>query len=141
LFADPLSISHTPPTGATAAVALTGSGSAAYSFVCTGRSPTYSTYRYDTGGSGHYIDLFIGRQETSKSRTRYTVRFTEHEFFGDPLDDSKNVGMTSSAYVVFDLGPLGQGTNWAKLSHMLASLLYDPTDAAQAVAPIWSGAT
>jgi hypothetical protein len=126
LFDDPQPVYHTPPTGTTRAVAITGAGSAKYDFVCTGRGPTSSTYRY-TVSSTHWIDLFIGRQ--IGKRNRYTVRLTERELVTDPIDTTINSVKTSSIFVIGDVGVLGVGTNWDKMCHMLAAnYLFDATD-------------
>lgn len=128
MFADPFVLAVGPPTGATTAVALTGSGATTLSFVATGRGPFSSTYRYGVSSS-HWIDMFISRQVGKRSR--YTVRLTEVELVTDPINSELSTQKTTTAYIVLDVGVLGTGTNWSKMLHALAYILYKPTDATQ----------
>jgi len=126
---DPINLRVVAPTGATAAVAISGAGSSTFSFERIGVGPTSANYRY-TVSSSHYIDMFVGRQ-VGKSRTRYTVRLTERELVADPINSDLNSVNTATAYIVADVGVLGTTTNWAKMLHGLATFLYDPTDDVQ----------
>jgi len=117
MLEDPRVSSVTAANTATSANVLAGTGFATYSFVCTGRGPTSSTYRY-TVSSSHYIDLTVSRQVGK--RTRATVRLTESELVADPINSELNSVKTSTIYIVADVGPLGTGTNWDKMSNILA---------------------
>jgi len=125
MLPDPLYLFNVAPTGATAAVTISGAGSTAFAFARTGNGPTSATYRYNVSSS-HYIDAFVGRQVGK--RTRYTIRLTETELVSDPINSELNVQKTSTAYVVADVGVLGTGTNWVKMLHALATELYKPSD-------------
>lgn len=124
---DPYDLYVVPPTGATAAVTLTGAGSEKFTFVKTGIGPLSSTYRYSVSSS-HYVDMLMSRQ--IGKRNRYTVRLTETELVPDPINSELNTQKTATIYAVADIGPLGTTTNFEKLMHGLASVFYDPSDAA-----------
>jgi hypothetical protein len=138
MFADPHILYVVPPTNGTTTNAVTGAGYSSFSFVCTGRGPLSSTYRY-TISTSHWIDLFIGRQEGKV--TRSTVRLVERELVTDPMDSSINSVKVSSCYVVVSLGPLGAGTNLLKMLHGLAVMMYDSQDDTQQIARVLAGET
>ena len=140
MFADPFIIDATRPTAGTTAAVMDGTGSTQLSFVCTGRGPLSSTYRY-TVSSSHYIDLFIGRQLLKAGRVRSTVRFVETELVTDPVTPAINSRKTTTCFVVADVGVLGTGTNYTKMMHMLATLLYTPTDNAATFDKVLAGET
>lgn len=140
LFADPLVLYKTAPTGATSAVALSGAGATSYSFVCTGRSPTSSTYRY-TVDSTSFIELFIGRM-TGK-RNRWTVRFNYSVLVPTVVDVTINEVRVSTVYIVVDYPIIGTGgaATMQGIFHMLSTWLYDSTDAAILVDRLVNGET
>jgi hypothetical protein len=108
------------------------------SLVCTGRSPTSSTYRYEFSSS-HFIEVFVGHQYGK--RNRYTVRVTESELVTDPIDSSKNSVRTESAYFVVDRSLLGASTSSVSLQTMLGVFLLKPSDVANAAAAVLQGQT
>lgn len=138
MFADPYVAVFTSATALTDAL-LSGAGMVAQNFVCTGRGPTSSTYRY-TVSSSHFIDMLISRQ--AGKRTRYTVRFTESELVADPIDSSVNSVKTATIYFVADVGVLGTTTNWQKLCNSLATdFLLKSTDGTPGVDLLLQGQT
>lgn len=138
MFPDPNPMQFVNPTALIGA-SFAGTGSVTQDFVCTGRGPTSSTYRY-TISSSHYIDLLISRQVSKRSR--YTVRFTESELVADPINSELNAVKTSTIYVVADIGVLGIGTNWQKMLNALAvNFLVKPTDDPQAFDQVLAGET
>jgi len=107
-------------------------------FVCTGRGPTSSTYRYTISDS-HFIDMTIGHQYGK--RNRYTVRFTESELVADPINPSVNSLKTSTAYVVVDRSLLGAGTNQTKLLNALGVFLLTTTTEDASMVAVLNGET
>jgi hypothetical protein len=137
MFADPLSLQDVAATAIDSS-AFYGTGAQYLSFVCTGRSPTNSTYRY-TVSSSHYIDLFIGHQYGK--RNRFTVRLTENELVTDPIDSTKNSVKSSTAYIVIDRSLLGAGTNERHMQHILANVLFTPTGSTPMIDKVTGGET
>jgi len=134
MLADPLILESVNALGATAYSA----GHSTWSFVCTGRGPTSSTYRYSVSSS-HYIDIFVGHQYGK--RNRFTIRLTETELVTDPIDSTKNSVKTSTAYVVVDRSLLGAGTNETKMLQSLAYVCNTFSDAPSLVSLILGGQT
>ncbi len=138
LFADPLTLYHTPPTSAPLASAFSAAGSGSFAFVCTGRSPTQSTYRYSVSAT-NYFDLMIGHQVGK--RTRSTARLTEYILSADATDPSVNSWKSATVYFVVDVGPLGITSDMEKMYQMMSYLLYDASDAVPLVKRIVDGET
>jgi hypothetical protein len=138
LFADPYYVAMTPQTTGTFANAFNGAGSVSPAFVCIGRGPLQSAYRYEISSS-NWIDLIVGRQEGK--RLRATVRFTERDVVADPMNDNLNALRTMSTYIVVDVGPLGYSANLPKMLHALSSLCYDGSDGEPGVMRVVRGET
>jgi hypothetical protein len=138
MLTDPLVTSNALATNATTANVFTGGGSSVFAFVCTGRGPNSSTYRYSVSSS-HYIDLLVSNQKGR--RTRSTVRLTEYELVADPINDTLNSVKTSTLYLVADVGPLGVGTNWTGLRNTLVRFLFKGPDLDGYLANVVTGET
>jgi len=138
MFADPLVLVSTYANSATLVNLYSGTGYVERAYVCTGRGPTSSTYRY-TIGTSHWVDLLISRQ--IGKRSRYTVRFTETELVADPINSELNQQKTSTVYIVADIGVLGTGTSWASMCNALSRFIVDPFDGAPALDSVIAGQT
>lgn len=140
MFADPLVLYSSPPTGATSAVAISGTGASANSFVCTGRGPLSSTYAFITSAVDRK-DLFIGRQ--IGKRQRFTVRFTRTTLVPSVVDASINEVRQAHVYTVVDIPLIGLAavSDNDVMYQWLANWLYCPTDGVAKMRDVITGQT